>query len=441
MSISLIQDTGSTVLSAGNDNISTVSGTTLGGPNVFDYKFIADIYVNGVLQVTLKSFPDPTYGFGVFNTRNILNSFMSFDFFPNAPSPASALFTACPNSSARVKLIYGEEYTSGSTFVQNRNLISGNTSVYVNASQSYTDQIVSGMSNYSFNTSGFWLSERLTSSTFISNPTSASSIVYDTFTNQKEPLYFLSNQTFTSGSTGFVYGIQIQTYNAAGSQIGRYVISNTVSGTTDVVCFNASYSAIASISASGSTVQVQLGTFPIFGPLVVYYRVSKLIVTGVGGGVATASMIYRPQVDCGRTAPGAYNLVWLNTLGGFNSWLFNKKNETTQTKETQTYKRTQGAIQSNGSYTLNTYSRNQQPYYTVLQDEIVMNTDLLTDAQVLYLKTLFSSPVVYMIDQAGLITSVVVNTNDYRIRKKINQKIYALELKVKQSYNDYRQIL
>jgi hypothetical protein len=70
-----------------------------------------------------------------------------------------------------------------------------------------------------------------------------------------------------------------------------------------------------------------------------------------------------------------------------------------------------------------------------------MNSDLLSDADVLYLKGLFSSPVVYMADQSGLLTSITIVDDSYLIRKKVNTKIYSLQMSVKQSYNDYRQTL
>src|SRR5271156_2446953 len=107
----LITSLGSLV-SAGNDSVYTVSGDTYIAPNVTDYKFIADVYVNGVLQTTLKAFPDPNYGFGVFNLKNIIPNFVSIDFLYVEDDQT---FHNCPNSSADVYIEFGEEYTIGSS--------------------------------------------------------------------------------------------------------------------------------------------------------------------------------------------------------------------------------------------------------------------------------------------------------------------------------------
>jgi hypothetical protein len=436
------------VLSAGNDNIFTVSGSTLNASNVFQYKFLADIYVNGVLQVTLKSFPDPLYGIGVFNTRNILNSFISFDFFASPPSVPSAIFNACPNSSCRAVLVFGEEYISGSTFIQNRNLISGTTSIYVNASQAFPDEINTPfISNTGTNQ---FLTSRLGNLTFVAKPTQSNAVVYNTYLNQRQPLYFISNLSNTSGTTSgttltvteFTNAVTVTTYDINGNTVGSYRITNTVSGATDVVQVEAGYTELNAITVSGSTVQVVSGVLPMFTASVVYYSITRNTIDTLGNNaLSSPKMFFKPVSDCGRFAGGAYDISWLNEYGGFNTWLFNKKNETTQNVTRQSYKKIQGKLQSTGAYTLTTNSRSEVPYYTVMKDTIVMNTDFLSDTDVLYLKTLISSPVVYMTDQNGLTTSIVIKQDSYRINKKVNQKIYSLEMTVEQSYNDYRQLL
>lgn len=437
------------ILAAGNDNVTTISGTTLGAANVFEYKYIADVYVNGILQVTLKAFPDPSFGIGVFNMRNVLTSFMSFDFFPNAPSPVSNIFQPCPNSSVRAQLVFGEEYVSGSTFIQNRNITSGNTNIYINASLGYTDEINTNLfGNFALGQNAGFLTSRSGINFGTFDPVQNQKNAFNTYTNQREVVYFLGNGNFVTGGTSAqTYqqtSIQISTYDILGNNIGKYFLLNPLSGTTDIVMADIGYAALNSITVSGTTVQVVTGTLPMMNASVAYYFAWLHYGTNhVFSSSAFARILYyyHPQVDCGRFAAGAYTITWLNEYGGFNTWLFNKKNETTQNIQRQSYKKVQGKVNANGSYTLNTNSRSEVPYYTVLKDSIVMHTDFITDADVLYLKTLISSPAVYMTDQNGLVTSIVIKDDSYRINKKVNQKIYALEMTVEQSYNDYRQLL
>lgn len=45
-----------------------------------NYKFVADVYVGGVLKARLKAFPDPIYSFGVFDVSKILQPEFTYDF-------------------------------------------------------------------------------------------------------------------------------------------------------------------------------------------------------------------------------------------------------------------------------------------------------------------------------------------------------------------------
>jgi hypothetical protein len=43
-----------------------------------DYKYICNIYSNSVLIGTLKTTPDPTYSYGIFNVSDILRSYVTY---------------------------------------------------------------------------------------------------------------------------------------------------------------------------------------------------------------------------------------------------------------------------------------------------------------------------------------------------------------------------
>lgn len=441
--LSVIQQPTSQLLSAGNDNVSTLSGDTYGGPNVFEYRYVADVYVNGILSVTLKSFPDPVYGFGVFNLRNIAPSFVGTDFFPTDETPMN-IYRNCPNSSARISLSFGEEYVSGTTFVQTRDVISGNTAIYINASLGFTDQESINLADYMPNVFNsppvkYLVGKNRASDIFFLgvNPQ------FPAYKTQRQFLYYLNNKINGGGigGVGISSFASIFTYDANANLIGQYQVANPfasleISGSTDVGALAVGYPQIAALT--GGDYIVISGPPTIFGNGEAYYLFS-ITIDPSGPSFEYPSFVILD--DCGRTANTAYNISWLNEFGGFNSWLFNKKNETTQGKTVQKYKKPYGKLNADGSFSINTYDVNNQPFFTVLQDSIVMNTDLLTDNDVLYLKTLISSPMVFMQDQNGLLTAITVEDDSYRINKKVNQKIYSLQMNVKQSYNDYRQNL
>jgi hypothetical protein len=425
--------------SAGNDSIYSVSGDTYLSPNTTGYKFTADVYVNGVLETTLKSFPDPVYGYGLFNLNKIAPNFLTTDFIFEESSP-EALFHNCPNSSAKIQLVFGEEYTlgspTGSTFVQNKNIASSNASIYINSSLSFTDQEIINLQNYLLvEDSGGTLF--LQNNPYTNIPSEGPILAFTAFQNQRRFLYFANNNSDSITGSGTVKYMFITTLAPNGSQIGNYkLISPFTNATaTDIQSIEVGYPQLAALTPGHYTVIG--GPTNIFGNGEVAYTIVLLGNTSDGGEME--QIYFTIASDCGKYASTAYTVHWLNAFGGFDSWLFNKKNEITQNKQASTYKKTYGTLNSDGSYTINTWDRNSVQYYTKLQNSININTDFLTDAEVLYLEGLFSSPVVYIEDQTGLLQSVIVKPNSYVINKVVNKRIYSLSLTVEPASQSFRQ--
>lgn len=439
MSLTILQAPFYDLLSAGNDNVFTISGDTYGTANVFEYKYIADIYINDLLQCTLKSFPDPTYGIGVFNTRNIINSFMSYDAFFGDVFP---LFVGCINSSAKVVVQFGEEYVSGNTFIQSRDLNDSNQAMYINGSLSVPQVDAINLNQYTQESApaGFQyaLTSRSLQGTFLDSI--GTGVQITSYPSLQSLIYFVSNKDASP-----TQNLQMQIYTYAdlqlSNQLGQYTYDSGIAPAdgNDIMAASVGVSAMNELNAGNAT--ADLGTFPIVTDSVACYVV--LIYTfGEGGTYSSLNpVVVIPTVDCGRTAPDALSIQWLNEFGGFDSWLFNKKNETTQTKSVASYKKIPGVLHSTGQFVTGPNQAQQQPFFTELQDSTVMNTDLLTDKDVIFLKGLFSSPVVFMTTMDGTSTAINIQTDSYVIKKKVNQKLYSLQLTANQSYNDYRQIL
>jgi hypothetical protein len=489
MSITILQQPVSRLLSAGNDNIYTVSGNTLGAANVFDYMFVADLYVSGVLEVTLKAFPDPTYGFGVFNLRDVAQAYLGYDFFDDANDIPNCLSYQCPNTGKQMQFCFGEQYTSGSTFVNNRLVTSGNAEIVINASLSFPEQSEYSLQGSLINRQSFSNTTTIIPSVLSDKPLNPGNNAggflkiggnllinwnFKGYTNLRQWQYIVIDKdsllTHFSPAAAFQVLVEVNTYDANGVNLEEYIAPYPytlnpsvvpISGVTSYVwAVYTGYPQLVSVT-SGVTFTTN-PTYPVMlsNPLAAYYVMTIFVQMGGstlvrpnGPFTVGPSMVdpvytnpqyyglYQIMRDCGRFATTAYSIYWLNEVGGFNSWLFNKKNETTQNKQTQSFKRIPGKLQPNGSYTLNTYDGQNEPYFTVLQDTIEMTTDFLTDDEALYLKGLVSSPVVYMEDQNGLTTRIIIDQNSYRINKKVNQKIYTFKMNISQSYNDYRQTL
>jgi hypothetical protein len=414
MSLSILQQPTYLFNSAGNDNFYTVSGTTYLAPNTADYQFVANVYVNGstLPACTLASFPDPIYGFGVFNIKKIVSELLSFDFFGDTYGP----FHQCLNSSLSIQIQFGEQYTSGSTFVQSSTLATSNTIYCINAARSFLDNLTDPITNYIPAVSG--------STFYYLIGLNRDVVTYNAYTDLNSWIYFINHANISKAV--------ITTYNANDAQVGQYSVSNPYNTYTGILAFDTGYPQLSSLTSEQFT--VISGPSSIFGTSVTSYSVQL-----TGSGITSAAEYYDIENDCGRYAPDAYQVFFLNSLGGFDSWLFNKKNETTSKKTQANYKKTQGTLNANGTYTVQTSDPSTISYYTMLQDSIAFTTDFLDDQQVIFLKDMFSSPAVYIQQVGGPLIAANIVPDSYKLNKIVNKKIYSLSLTVEPQYNDYRQ--
>lgn len=419
MPLSIQTQPTSSLLSANNDRFFVLSGSSGFSSSVHDFKFIADVYDNLGRVTTLKTFPDPNYpGYGVFNLKNVVSNLVSFDFIAD-PTDGN-IFHSASNSSVPVQVYFGREYVYNNAFTQSRGEVSSSVFHYINSSLPFLEQGTTNFDNYLV-ASGSSFKKFLTKN---NSPVA-------TYPNLRNFLYYYA-------SSSVLPALNIKTYDNNNNQVGQYVVQNTLSTNNGVQIISTGYPQLSVlISGSDPNNYITLTGNPVmFNPAVSSYIVQ---LQGSANFPFSETVTYQIKQDCSRFAPYSYKAYWLNTLGGFDSWLLNKKNQVTSTKTQSTYKKIQGNLNSQGNYQVKTYSRATVPYFTQIQDKLDLSTDFLSDQQVLYLKDLFTSPVIFLEDPNGVVFSATVDTNDYVLSKRVNTKIYSLQLSFITSYFDFRQ--
>jgi hypothetical protein len=96
--------------------------------------------------------------------------------------------------------------------------------------------------------------------------------------------------------------------------------------------------------------------------------------------------------DCNKYPPT--RLHWLNEAGGFDAWTFGMKSHTEEDVDRKQFYSQKNTL-TGGSYGYDTMSRGTTDYHIGLSEDITLNTDLLTDAELEHLRGLVSSPVVF----------------------------------------------
>lgn len=134
-----------------------------------------------------------------------------------------------------------------------------------------------------------------------------------------------------------------------------------------------------------------------------------------------------------------YDLFFLNRLGGFDSFRFNKVSKTSFDITRKTYRQNPYVLDNTAvslSYSQNAHSDVQ--YYEESKQKLTLFSDWVTDAESIWLRELVESPVVYLWDGSILQAINITNAN-YEQKKHINDKMFNLQLDCVFSFVDKKQ--
>lgn len=340
-----------------------------------NFKFICEVKQNTTSLAKLKA---PIYygstNKGVFNISRILENYVTYDFNIN-----DTLASGCANSAMSYKVEFGYEYSTSPTgsVVEYTNLTSATGNVW-NASLNAID-LVNYNGQYTMDGDGKFLTPI------------RSKIIHRT---QKDFLYAIRN-TATSA---------VITYSDASTQ--------TLSLPT---------STIVRIP-SGSQLSIPIGA--------TYYD----IVLKNGG--TTLSETYRVNIIDECSKYDTTDLFFLNSLGGFDSFRFNRVRRDTYDTMRKMYKANPYGLGT--SYGYDTFSFNSRVYDMNTSHRVKLFSNWITEAQSEWLKDLIDSPIVYMYDGTTLV-AINIETANYEVKKHVQDKVFNLELDVVYSFESKRQ--
>jgi hypothetical protein len=346
-----------------------------------DYKYVADIYIGTEFAARLRAFPRPDNKMGVFNiganVREYLSSTLSA-----AASQLKCQVLGLGEFNIEVTVKFGEEYN----YTTYTNLTVDSARVYYNHYNAKRDGANTVLDNYVNK-----------AATIRPVPTP----VYESAVFNLLP-YFLS---------GTSIDLEIKSFLPNGTLQGTYTTTLSPLTTNTLQHFN-------------------------FSPLVINLSSPGLIVSGLTG-------FYRVSFDSFSTYK-QFNLVcepryevftmhFMNRFGGFESRNFTKVSRKTIEIDRKEYARSPYEIDMSGvvSYTNsnNAYHESRSVYGSLYREKMTLNTDLLTDAEYMWLGDLVVSPLAY-IEILGYFYPVVITETNYEYRKQINDKLTNLTINI-----------
>jgi len=237
-----------------------------------------------------------------------------------------------------------------------------------------------------------------------------------TFNNRSNYLYWM----MLEGQTDLPE-IYVKTYNAAGTLLNTYTITNSVSTGTyesNMVCIDVGKKGIDGINSSWLTGVEYYEIHAKVSPELASFKIKKYTIK------------CSPRFD-------VYTLHYLSTTGAYETLHCSKVSELNSTKTSTTFKRSPWTNVSN-IMTLDYSVAVEQPTIVNVQNGLKLNSDWVTKAELLKYKDLFSSPDVKLdLGTAQGYASVKVTNGTYV--SKNNDKLRNLTFDLLFTHNNQRQ--
>lgn len=381
-----------------NEIVIGVSGGNSTKPN---YQFLCDVNVSGqsnpVTRLTLPK--QPLVGTVQINVADVVKNYVTYDIV----SYNTTGILANNNSVAKYWLEFGEIYDNAS----------GVPVIYPNLAQYGTSGSPKLGSNAIFDFLDW--SKTAFSAGKLSSTTNKVSLNQTTFT----PSIMAGQQMWLSffQLSTLIEIIDIMFYNANGDFIDeRNAFPSAVSG---IVSVNVGYSMLNSLGVSGYMSNENLA----------YYNV---VCKDNGDDIIFTQ---RVNIDTSCSNYKVYRLHWLNSLGGFDCFNFKMVSTERIEIESKDFKKVQ-------RFNYQSTDRLKTKYFTKFMESIVLNSDLLTDAEYAGLEELVLSPVVILEVDSNTYVPVNVVANNY-VKRKYEQgrSIPTMELTIEYTFDNYRQSL
>jgi len=385
MSITLINPSG---YPSAQDNLWSIAYSSNSGQ--VDFKYVFDVFVDGMQLVRTKVFPEPSNGRGYFDAMPIVKNEITYGWF-NPAKNETAQATLCNQSDTLNEKIYqirvGEDY-SGTTFL---NLASGNVTAYNYSAPLFKRRQIN--IGQKFNN---WLTNR--------------------------PLKIKAKTTDKilipyNGSTLEVINVEAYKINntpAFPSGFGYYTSTPKKYNQVDI-----GVEAINRISFANYS-------FNLISSDVAYY-----LVNFQNSAATIKTSTIRVDIDCNPNYT-PINLYFINAYGMFDTARFNLASRLTMDVERKTFEQRNYTF-NNSSVDYydanNVYNESKINYGSKTNHSYKLTMDFPSDAEYLWLAELIVSPQIYAEIDGNYYPVTIKNTN-YEYSTYTNNKLKVLEIDI-----------
>lgn len=411
-----------------------------------NFRYVADVYINGFKRVRLKYSPNAV-NYGIVDVTQILIDFCETQVngynagvatgssakgnvtSNNVPHSIHQIDEYSRNNNVMIDwhVMFGEEYQlandespiiyEGSTDNEGEPALQSNEFQSFNSTLGqFVDLMNKNISTYILSASS---SEVMSSLSYLTNRKIGRND-YHTLT--------VFNGTNRDNNVSRPDRMNVRTYNSAGTQLQFFQVLNTDAnggspyGSTQddgeknllfVGCGTQNFANQGNPVSANAT----------------YYTIQF-----VQGGVGR-SRLYRFDInDCDESSQPfkQYRLGWLNKFGGFDYYTFTMKSENSFDIERQTFMQTVGTYEDT-SYFFQEGDFGRSDFNVDARQKLKLQSDWLVDGEVEMMKECFMSPRVWLIEtqpQGDRVFPVNVQATNFIEYKQKQDKVYQYELEV-----------
>lgn len=354
-----------------------------------DFKYVFDVFVNGVQMVRTKVFPEPTNGKGYYDASQVVRNEITYDWFTPVSTTQPECLLAQPSPSGEIAVTYnirvGEDYSGLTTL----NMASGNITAY----------------NW---TAPLFKRRQQTTSVFD----------FKYLTNRpKSTKAKLTDKVMVGfkGVAGQTYVVKFRAYNQSNALISNYTT------TTNLV-----------LTSSNKWLQLDIGAEALnnsHGTNVLTSSVKYYDVYLLNG--STESESFRVYVDCNPLYESV-NLHFMNQYGMFDTARFGLASRLSMNVEKKTFTRRNYSF---GTSSVNYYDSNKVynesniNYGSKADWSYKLTMDFPSDEEYQWLCELITSPQVFMEIDGDFYPISIKNTN-YEYSKYQNNRLRVFEIDV-----------
>lgn len=160
---------------------------------------------------------------------------------------------------------------------------------------------------------------------------------------------------------------------------------------------------------------------------------TTILIRLLAGSTVVAQKVFTTNTDCSQYP--TVRLHWLNKLGGFEAFNFNKNTINAMDIERKQFK---APLQIGYSQS----DRLKTNYNTTINDKITINSDWISEEESLLLEQLATSPIIYLERSANDFVAVNILNSSYEVKNYLtDRKLFNVTFEIEYSYSRYRQSL